>query len=249
MRRIVSSVGPLAAPFVGVPAALPLSGLAMADPYTKAVTDLQQLSLSHQAVLVAFSGGKDSLTVLDLCTKVFPTVAAFHMYLIPGMAHMDAQLQIARDRYGVEIVQLPHWTLLKYIAEGIYCPPYFDRDDLPKIKLADIHTAAREITGIQLIAHGGKKADGQWRRRAIGNQNWDDVIYPIQEWNKYDVLAYLRMQNIPIPENSLKAVKSGVSLKQDYLVWLHENHPADFAHLQKFFPYADAPIKYQEFYG
>ncbi|HZQ45959.1 MAG TPA: hypothetical protein VFC07_03025, partial [Verrucomicrobiae bacterium] len=77
---------------------------------------------------------------------------------------------------------------------------------------------------------------------------WDDVFYPIKGWNKHDVLAYLRMQNIPLPD-AHQGNTSGVDLSTRSLLWLHDAYPDDFKLLCRYFPYAEAVVYRRKFYG
>ena len=61
------------------------------------------------AVLVGFSGGKDSIVTLDLCFKYFKKVVPFFLYIVPGLSFQERQLQWYENRYQTEIIRLPHF--------------------------------------------------------------------------------------------------------------------------------------------
>lgn len=229
----------------------------MANVFLETAQHLKKVAEQQTAILVAFSGGKDSRAVLDLCCHAFQTVVCFHMYFVPGLRCIDEQLAIAKERYHCEIVWVPHWTLSRCLRNGIFCPNYFNRDDMPEWKLADVHRIVREDTGIYPIAHGGKLTDSLWRRRQLGNKkkfagsgrsDTEGVIYPIKEWSKYDVLAYLAKQKIPVPEGDSES-NSGVDLATPSILWLHDKYPDDFARMEKVFPYISAVVARRTLYG
>lgn len=92
--------------------------------FEQTINRLNALAEVNDKILISFSGGKDSLIVLDLCSKAFKKVICFFMYLIPGLDHIERQLQCAEKKYGVEILQYPHWLLSRLLKNGIYCNNY-----------------------------------------------------------------------------------------------------------------------------
>lgn len=213
---------------------------------------LNEAREKHSDVLVAFSGGKDSLCVIDLCRRTFKRVVGFFMFMVPGLEVCEQQIEYAEKRWGVPIVQYPHFTLVQYLKYGAFMPPSHEFDDLPNIGLFDIYEAVRRDTGIPLIATGMKKADGSGRRTMLrataGKADWADVIHPCVEWNKFDVLAYLRSHDIPVPDD-YGGVSAGIGLLTPDVLWLHDNHPKDFEKLLNYFPYAEAIVKRRDWYG
>ena len=209
---------------------------------------LEKARLHTDKVAVGFSGGKDSLIVLDLCMRVFPTVVPFFMYLVPGLEVTDGELAKAEDRFGLKIQQYPHFLLTDFLKSGMFCDPSYKYDDLPDIKLRDIYDIIKIGTGCPAIITGAKSSDSAWRRRYFHiTRTWTDVIYPIQTWNKLDVLGYLRTRGIPVPPSSGKNA-TGVDLSEDSVFWLHDNYPEDFKKLCEVFPYAEARIHRRTFY-
>lgn len=200
------------------------------------------------AILVGYSGGKDSLAVLDLCVRSFKRVECFYMYLIPGLRCIEEMLDYARQRWGVTIHQFPHWVLQKFVTSGVFCNNHYSLDDLPEWKLKDVYNFACIETGIPLIATGAKRADSLWRKRSLSTSAFDDVIYPIVGWNKFDVVSYLKARAIPLPNSSGRSA-TGVDLSTPSILWLHDNYPDDFARLCEVFPYAEAVIHRRTWYG
>ena len=218
--------------------------------FIKTSENIRLAALIHEECLVSFSGGKDSLVVLDLCIKAFKKVVCFFMYFIPGLCVVERQLEYARTRYGVQILQYPHWILMRNIKNGNYFPAHYRYDDLPELKLSDIYKIIQQDTGINLIAIGAKSGDSLWRKYNLHNadKKYKNVIYPIIEWNKFDVLAYLKMQNIPVPDSSAGNA-TGIDLSTPSLLWLHDKYPEDFKKLCNYFPYAEAVVYRRAWYG
>lgn len=219
--------------------------------FSKTIAGLKETAIFEDAVLVSFSGGKDSLVILDLCAKIFKKVTCFFMYFVPSLSVCERQLQYARDRYGIEILQYPHYILGRTLANAVFCDYYPEMQDFGKFTIIDIYALVRKETGVETIVTGAKKSDSFWRRRYMGRcgkEKYKDIINPLADWNKFDILAYLKVNNIPIPDCSAGNA-TGIDLSAPSLLWLHDNHPDDFAKLCRLFPYAEAVIYRRQFYG
>ncbi len=215
---------------------------------SKTVKNLQELATVHKAVLIAYSGGKDSLVVLDLAVKTFKKVVCYFQYLVPGLGYCEERIAFAKKRYNVEVLQYPGWLLFHCLKNGIYCPNYFVLDDIPDFSHSDLDRLIMYDTGINLVLTGMKRNDSLSRRRILSSYKGGDIYHPLSEWNKFDVLAYLKIHNIPIPD-TYKAATTGINLSTKSLLWLHDNYPDDFKKLCKWFPYAEAVVYRRQFYG
>jgi hypothetical protein len=78
-------------------------------------------------------------------------------------------------------------------------------------------------------------------------QHWD-VVSPLSEWTKLDVLSYLKGRGLPIPDSSGRSA-TGIDLSTPALLWLHDNFPHDFAKLCEVFPFTEAVVWRREWYG
>ena len=212
---------------------------------------LRDKARTSDSCLVAFSGGKDSLATLDLCSRAFKRVVCFHMYFVPGLKCMEDAMQEAKERWGVEVIYYPHWILFKCLKGGVFCNEGLHKEDMPDFALHDIYLWAMQETGIRCLATGAKKADGMWRRRYFYlARSWEKegVFYPVKGWMERDVLAYLSAKKIPVPTGDSRTA-SGVDLTANSLLWLHDHHPDDFKMLCEWFPYAESVVWRRKFYG
>jgi len=85
--------------------------------------------LEGRDVLVSYSGGKDSLIILDLAKRVGRRVEAFTMELVPGLAVVDRAIAWAETRYKLTIRRYPHWLRAVFAVNG--------RLPLPRGRLPD----------------------------------------------------------------------------------------------------------------
>lgn len=127
--------------------------------FQKTFQSLESQAFIDNKILISYSGGKESLIVLDMCSKIFKEVICFFMYLVPGISTCEQQISYAEDRYNVQVVQYPHWIISHLLKNGIYCNPAFQYDDLPYLKPKDIYAMARKDTGIWQVATGMKNSD------------------------------------------------------------------------------------------
>jgi phosphoadenosine phosphosulfate reductase len=232
---------------------------------------LQEARARTPSCLVFYSGGKDSLAMMDILVRVFDRVDGVFMYFVPGLECIEEKLEYARQRWGVTIHQYPHWCLSRILLAGVYrlvgmrqvfggvFNEYLpdgssgklrvNSEGIPELSLNDIYEMVKLDTGIGLIATGAKRADSLWRRKMLGNWgNRPDIIYPLKNWNKPDVYAYLMARQIPIPDGT-QGSSTGIDLTQKSLLWLHDEHPRDFDKICEIFPLAEAVVWHRKFYG
>lgn len=193
--------------------------------------------------VVAFSGGKDSLVCLDLAVRAFGRVDAFNCEFIPGLECVDEVIHAAEHRWSIKIRRYPHWGIRDALQNGLYCFNGLWSDRLVRWEMSDVFALARHDTGARVLVHGAKKADSVWRRRTLAVSNRDHRLYPIESWGKRDVFAFLHSRKIPMPTRA-----AGIDLSHSMVLWLHDEHPADFRRLCEFFPLAEALIWKRKFY-
>ena len=214
------------------------------------LAELRQAAEKHDSVCVAYSGGKDSMSVMDLCCRTFKRVEAFYMYFVPGLESEEEKLRFCADHFGVKVRQMPHWASIRCLRTWAYVDPQPALDLLPEWTLRDCYQLMLDDTGCAFVAAGAKKSDSSWRRRFMkGTEHWDFLLNPIADWNKFDVLGYLKAQGIPIPEARQGKNATGIDLSMASLRHLHDTHPRDFERLCEYFPYARAAIEHRQLFG
>ena len=212
-----------------------------------------------ESVLVAYSGGKDSLAVLDLCCRAGKRVEAYFMYFLPGMDYTEHWCSYAEQRFGVKVHRVQHFITSYYLARGVF------RDfveDCPVIKHNDVERMVRERTGIEWVGYGYKLSDGPSRRAYLTfMSDWGvrvdpetrKLVYsehagrceklkrfsPIMAWKDRDVMAYLTRRRIEIPGMSNRKV-NGIALLPDVLAQIRDMWPDDYRRILGVFPYAAA---------
>lgn len=204
-------------------------------------------------VLVAYSGGKDSLVVLGLCVRAFAKAICCHLHFVPGMRWTENQVALARSRWGVEVIECPEPAFMQSLRKGLYCNSHYSLDAIPDIKSNHIFQVVAREQGISLIASGIKKADGLNKAGTMKSEERKEsegivLFNPIFDWRHADVLAYLSANHIPIPASDGRK-SSSFDMTIPNLLWLHDEWPDDFARIARWFPYIWAVVKRRELYG
>lgn len=211
------------------------------------LAELAKARERFDSVIVSYSGGKDSLAVMDLCVRTFKRVEGFIMEYVPGLALTDVAIAYARDRWKVECRRYIHWDAVLAISQGVFCDSHWTHD-IKKYGIADVYREVRKDTGLEMIATGQRRSDSISRARLM-KFNRDVVLHPLAAWpTTRHVEGYLIMRGIPIPKGD-KATMSGVGLDPSSLCWLHDKHPGDFKKLLEVYPYAEAVIWRRKFYN
>ncbi len=219
--------------------------------FTEAADRMQRYAEQHERILVFYSGGKDSLCTLDMAIKAFgrDRVECCFQYFVPGMQVAEKQLEYARERYGVKIHEFPHFALIACLREGTYCDSHYSYAELPDMGPFDLSDMVMRKTGHTLCAMGLKKSDGAARRKLLFYiRDRDNIAMPLLEWNKLEVLAYLKVNNIPRPP-TYGSQTTGIGITTPSLRWLHSDFPDDFKKLCRWFPYAPSVIYRDKWYG
>lgn len=161
------------------------------------------------------------------------------MYFVKGLEHIERWISWLKARYPkIEFVQIPHWNLTHVLRCGLYCVPN------PKtrlLKLRDVVDAMKLKYKIGYCFLGMKKADGMNRNLmlkgyAANNYENSGLVYPLAEWTQKNILAYMKMHNLPSPVRYGKKASNGVGFNIDCFLWMRENYPQDLLKIYEVFP-------------
>jgi hypothetical protein len=204
--------------------------------------------LSGGSLLVGVSGGKDSLCTLDVCVRsgAFQRIELFAMYLVPGLECFEGPVRRVADRYKLPVHFVPHWDLARLIKHAVLRPHVLGAKDIRLQKVRDVERALTMRTGIDFFAYGERAADSVVRR--IYTSEHDGVhpywrrLWPIWDWCKPHIKAYLKARRLPVPEQFGKRKATGISLSAVSLALVRKYHPNDFRKILEVFPYAETQV-------
>lgn len=198
-------------------------------------------------IIVAFSGGKDSIVVLDLCFRYFKKVRPFFMYIVPDLSFEERTLEWYERKYQTEITRIPHMETSNWFRYGVFSRP---DDDISIISINDIYHYMRIKEDMWWIAAGERRADSMVRNAMIKHSGSIDTkrgrIYPIVEWKKQDVLAYIKYHNLYLGRDSKLLGFSFRSLQGRELAKIKQEFPDDYKKILRIYPFAEAAVLNEE---
>jgi len=198
------------------------------------------------SLLVGISGGKDSAVLLDLLVKSgrFKRIQPFFLYLVPDLSFQEEYLKLVESHYGLKVIRQPHVALSLLLRYHKY--RWVSDRQTPFLKMTELEDALRQETGIKWVAYGHRIGEG-WRRYAM-LKGCDGIVlksrrcFPIMNWTKQQVLAYLKVNKIPISIESKFLGFSFSSFLPDILLRIYEKFPQDYEKIRQHFPFIDAVI-------
>ncbi len=198
-------------------------------------------SLLTREVIVAFSAGKDSCVTLDLCARNFETVRAYFLYQVPDLSFQEAALRFAEQKYGIEIMRLPHFEVADFLKYGAFCK---HDANVRRVKPLEMYNYVREQTGIHWIAAGERIADSIIRRAMIKQSSAIDAkrgrFYPVAEWKKANIVRYIEHHKLKVSPEARLLGHSFRSLMPEDMAKIKEHYPEDFEKICRIYPFAEA---------
>lgn len=201
-------------------------------------------------VLVAFSGGKDSVVTLDLCCKYFKRVIPFFMYIAPGLEFQEQLLTWYENKYSVKIIRIPHFEVSNFMRYGT-----FREYDLsvPIVSVTDVYSYLRASTEGIWVAAGERINDSIVRRAMIKQSGSIDRkrgrFYPVAYWTKRNVLDYISKKRLKLGIDSKELGFSFKSLDGKELSLIKKRFPDDYRRILNLYPFAEAAVRRYESYG
>ena len=116
----------------------------------------------NERIIVAYSGGKDSIVLSDLAMKHVKNVKLFFMYFIAGLDYTEHWCSFAEKRWGVEVHRMMSWTTTQLLHAGSFCNAY------PVRCLSMIDTERNVAARQRLRLAGWQCRDGDAAQRFAG---------------------------------------------------------------------------------
>ena len=217
-----------------------------------------------QRVIVACSGGKDSIAALSVCREYFADVRAFFMYLVPDLGFQERYLAYIERRFELPpILRVPNAPLLaQFFRRPRFRHPTEASVKAPRIQYREVYAYVRkkinEQAAIGQGGEGGPGGAGQepflWiatgeravesvQRNAMIRQcnaisDKRQVFFPLGYWNTSMVFSRLKTERVALaPEYGvLGHSHSFGSLFEDEIEAIRQTWPEDYAKILRQFP-------------
>lgn len=214
-------------------------------------------SLGVSEALVSYSAGADSTACMDLCARAGVQPVPYFWYMVPGLEMLEPWFSAAEKRWGRKVLQFPGPSFARDMAYGRFRP------NLPKkylakmpdaVSVSSILEAARKRSGCEWVLLGHRMNDSFVRRGMLkpikGVDTKHHKAYPVWNWKREHVFAYLRERRLPIHPMSQARNKWGFnSINSDNVAWIKEHYPRDYERILKFFPYVSVLLAHDDKFG
>lgn len=202
------------------------------------------------SVLVGFSGGKESVVVMDLCFRYFKKVQPYFMYICPNLSFQEKTIAWYEKKYQTEIIRIPHMDVSEFFHYGSFRP---GDESFPIVSINDIYHYLRLKSDIWWIAAGERINDSIVCRAMMKKSGTIDTqrgrIYPVALWRKKEILDYIKFHNLYLGADSRKLGFSFKSLWGKELAMLKQHFPDDYEKVIRQYPFAAAGVMRFEQYG
>lgn len=198
--------------------------------------------LRGEPLILMFSGGKDSIVMLDIAMRLkLLDIKIIHGYFCPNIPSREKFLTYYEGKYGVKIERRLSWYGASMKAGRT-------------IKQAEIYNELRKEFNISYIAEGIKPTDSIVRNALIkqSDRGIDTKVlkcYPLYRWYDSAVVAYIKQNKLLLPVEYQAGVKHDLSnMTVESLQWVRHNLPADYEVIIKNYPKLKERMIHKELY-
>ena len=204
----------------------------------------------HDAVLLAFSRGKDSLACWLRLREHGFRVVPYNKHRVPGLEFVEESLRYYEGVFKTPIDRVQHPSFVRQVKNYLFQRPAMCRTvwdaDLPTLTDADIEDDLRRRHGPLPIAIGVRYADSLMRRTAIkkhGSLNpKNGNFYPVWDVSTKDVYAQIEAAGIKLPPDYAMFGRTFDGVNFQFLGPLKERYPRDYERILEWFPLAEVEI-------
>ncbi len=212
----------------------------MISPVKHTAIVVNYLRRETSEVILFYSGGKDSLVLLDMLAPYFKKIHCVFMEFVPGLQHLKPYMDWVRKYKNATLTILPHWQTSYYLDREYYTFPLTKK--VKPFKQIDIENRMKQLTGCEWIVFGHRISDNLVRRLMLKNYKFDAIhekqkkAYPLSHWSKKHIVSYMTIHQIIKPINYGNKKSNGIDLHLDVLLWLQKNAPGDLEKIYSVFP-------------
>lgn len=216
----------------------------------------QQLIDSGQDVMLAFSGGKDSLaTWVGMLNSGMPPerIFPYYMYSVPDLKFVNDMLDRMEDTFQRRIPRYPNPRLYSRLRYGTFQPPdrraVIEAAKIPYFWEQDVIDEIERDYGLEpnrWRLDGVRATDSIVRRISIKKHGpmkpHLNKVSPIWDWRISDVRNALAAWNIEWPIDYEWFGRSFDGIDYRFIKPIYDNVPEDFERLQQWYPFLELEL-------
>lgn len=204
-------------------------------------------------VLLAFSGGKDSLAAWLALRDSGVRVVPYSMYYVPGLRFVEDAMSGWEEFFGQRIHRYPHASLYRWLNNLVFQAPEFcatiEAARLPSPSYEQIVSLIRE--DLQLppdtwVADGVRAADSIVRRTGFVTNGVRKPrhlkVSVVWDWRKAHVTQRIAEEGVTLPVDYDWFGRSFDGMDYRFLKPLSEHAPDDYQRILDWFPLADLEL-------
>jgi phosphoadenosine phosphosulfate reductase len=195
-------------------------------------------SIDH--CLLFFSGGRDSIVMLDLFERFMSgRYKAVFLYMVKGLEFQEKILRHYEAKFGIEILREVHCDVSAYLKQM--------GKATKALKAADCEKFLRHKHDEPWIALGYRKDESLQRRGHLGSLSKTDFIdwkyhklFPIADWLESDIKAYIKARKLVLPVEYANGYRNIDQFKGRAALYVKNSYPEDWARITAQFPLIEA---------
>lgn len=205
-------------------------------------------------IMLAFSGGKDSICAALYCLEKFEEVVPYYAYIIPDLDFVEENLRYYEERlFGKKVLRVPHPCLSRWLDDLLYQSPdsalVYQDAKLPRYDLNDLADMVRIQEGLAATiyhATGVRMTDAPFRRVAL--QRYGPIseklkkVHIIWNWRQQRVYDEIEGAGLTLSNEYVMMGRSLAGIDIRFLKPIKEHHPKDYAKIVDWFPLIDAEL-------
>lgn len=201
-------------------------------------------SIDH--CLLFFSGGRDSIAMLDLFDRfLHGKYKPIFLYMVKGLEFQERTLRLYEKKFGIEIAREVHWDVSAYLKQ---------MGKVPKaLKCSDCESNLRQKYDEPWIALGYRKDESLQRRGHLGSLSKSDYIdwqyhklFPLADWTAADIVAYIKARKLVLPVEYQNGYRNIDQFKGRCALYIKNSYPGDWKKIIETFPLIEAEAFRQE---
>jgi 3'-phosphoadenosine 5'-phosphosulfate sulfotransferase (PAPS reductase)/FAD synthetase len=194
--------------------------------------------------LLFFSGGKDSIVMLNLAQKFMPNkYTAIFMTLLEGLDFQERTIKYYEQKYGIKIERELLFDAYRFKTGNKKI----------KIKAADSERYFRDKYDCAWIMYGYRRDESLQRRGYLGQYaktnfiDWQfHKLFPLGDWSKHDIEAYVKQEKLYIPPEYRNGYRDINVFGGEAILYIKNRYPNDYAKIIEAYPIFEAEAFRQE---